>query len=198
MPASFVALLGLTFTSGCTDAPTKGDGGDTAPPASCGDLSCERAEEALECTETPDAFATALQEWGDSQLECTDAYEGYTSNELEELGREIAACETWELECEESGDLCAFTCAQRHGTAEGQCALDTDVEASSELVAACTDACDAALLVTEGDATWDGNARHTGSDPAPLTNRADVLRFVECSWETACSNMDAGYCYVSY
>jgi hypothetical protein len=98
-----------------------------------------------------------------------------------------------------SGYNCFSTCDIIFGTAAGECAIvpsgvTTDVEIQ-RLVRDCRSQCQGAMAepgeVTEG---YNPNERAGNQSDIELHTDKDAALWMECVAETACEDLDAGYC----
>lgn len=95
------------------------------------------------------------------------------------------------------GPDCQSTCDRLFGTTAEQCNItpagitsETDLQALTQAcVAQCTSA-----LAHPGQATYDPNERNGNQADIVMTTDKDAALWMDCVNETACQDLEAGYC----
>ena len=108
----------------------------------------------------------------------------------------------WDDVCVDEGYSCGLTCSKLHalsdeaggdhGCGASCCNISVGDRAADELLTACMAACDAAVAVEAGAATWESSdGTRPGNGPV-MINRADAAAWGGCVEEYSCENLADG------
>ena len=94
--------------------------------------------------------------------------------------------------------VCAPTCEKIYGTGAGECNIQVPghdgASGQTGLQAECLDMCQEAARQPGEVGDYDPNVRTDASDTVTLDNSAQVELWAQCIEETACSDINLGYC----
>lgn len=93
-----------------------------------------------------------------------------------------------------AGSVCDPACEKIYGAGDGECNIQVPGRTNDEDLATCEDACKQAWQQPGEVGDYDPNVRAANNTDVSLENRAQVELWAQCIDETACTDINEGYC----
>jgi len=92
------------------------------------------------------------------------------------------------------GPNCQSTCDKLYGTTGDACSIQRPNTSEKELKTTCLEKCNAALDVPGELEGYDPDQQQGSSSSVEITNDKQAAVWMDCIAETACEDLDHGYC----
>ncbi len=92
------------------------------------------------------------------------------------------------------GPNCQSTCERLYGTTGESCSISRPGTTATELLTRCSNECEGALSVPGELEGYDPNERQGSSASVQLENEKQAAIWMDCIAETACEDLNKGYC----